>query len=118
MIIGDRGYGISYYMLRKVLIKRFHFDITSIGIEYWTESILLSRKNGNFVKMVNLYKAIGEKNNTSAMAVERAMRYASNTAKEKIKEVFEIDVKLTNASIYKLMLEYFVKGDISNEYKL
>lgn len=111
MIIGDRGYGKAYYKLRKILIQNFNFDLTSIGIEYWTESILLSRKCGNFVKMGILYKTIADKNNTTSLAVERAMRYSSFTAKEKIKAVFEINTKLTNATIYKLMLEYFKESE-------
>ena len=103
IIIGQRRYGQTYYLIRKYLLN-LDFNINSIGFEYW---ILATIKYGKKkMSMMTLYKEISEVTNTTPSRVERAMRHSSINAKEKIKELYNYNGKISNLTILNLLTKF------------
>lgn len=75
MKFGSRGIGQYLFELG--------FNINSDGFYYWITAINLYKKKQN-TTMTKIYEEIGKYNNKTVSQVEKAMRTASATAKDKI----------------------------------
>lgn len=106
--IAERGYGQTYYLRQKYLLQ-LGFNITSIGFDFWLTAIRIYLKNRQ-ISMMTLYNEIAKMTNKTASQVERAMRTASATAKEKIKKMYNYDGKLNNRTILNLLTNFEMKG--------
>ncbi len=101
--IGQRGYGQTYYLRRKYLLN-LNFNINSIGFDYWILATFKYEKKK--MSMMTLYTEIAKVCNTTANRVERAMRHSSINAKEKIKELYKYNGKISNSTILNLLTKF------------
>ena len=99
--IGERGFGQTYHLRQKYLLQ-LGFNINSNGFYYWIRAIEVSQPN---VKMESVYFTLAQFFGKKPSLIERGMRTASETAKEKIKEYYKYDGKLSNKSILKLIIK-------------
>lgn len=110
--IGGRRNGQTYH-LRKNYLLQLGFNIKSIGFEFWLTAIHIYLKNRQ-ISMMTLYKEIGKRRNKTASQIERAMRTASETAKENIKKLYDYNGKLSNKTILTLITKFEMKDNIDN----
>lgn len=85
-------------------LLKLGFNINSVGFDYWIRAIEVYQPN---VKMESVYFILAQffgKKKTSL--IERGMRTASETAKEKIKEYYKYDGKLSNKTILNLITKF------------
>ena len=54
---------------------------------------------------MNEYKIVAARHHTTAISVERAIRYICDTQQEKLQKYFETDYKITNSVLYELLRE-------------
>lgn len=64
--------------------------------------------------MMTLYNEIAKITNKTSIQVERAMRTASETAKENIKKLYDYNGKLSNKTILTLITKFEIKDNIDN----
>ena len=83
------------------LLLELGFNINSKGFEYWKQAIELY-KNKKY-SMTDLYIELADKNSTGKGAVERCLRFSSETAKNSIKRKYNYNNKLNNRAILKLL---------------
>ena len=57
-LIGQQGYGKTYYQITKMLMK-LNFDIKSIGFQYWVVALIIYKKN--FINMIIQLKVFIQK---------------------------------------------------------
>jgi len=100
---GSRYSGQLYNLQRQYLFE-LGFNINSDGFYYWITAINLYKKKQN-TTMTKIYEEIGKYNNKTASQIERAMRTASATAKDKIKKMYNYDGKLSNQTILNLFIK-------------
>lgn len=105
--IAERGFGQTYYLRQKYLLQ-LGFNINSIGFDYWIRAIEVYKPN---VKMENVYFTLAQFFGKKPTLIERGMRTASERAKEKIKEYYKYDGKLSNKSILNLLTNFGMKGE-------
>lgn len=110
--IAERGFGQTYH-LRKNYLLQLGFNIKSIGFDFWLTAIHIYLKNRQ-ISMMTLYKEIGKRRNKTASQIERAMRTASETAKENIKKLYDYNGKLSNKTILTLITKFEMKDNIDN----
>lgn len=107
-IIGERGYGKSYFEINKLLLQ-LRFNVNSIGFEYWITAIKQYRKN--YYKYDNsierIYRDVALYYNTTRNKVERSMRTARATATQDIQEKFNYYGKITNKSVLELLTHHY-----------
>lgn len=98
-------YGITaIQQFQRDYLFKLGFNINSDGFYYWITAINLYKKKQN-ATMTKIYEEIGKYNNKTASQVERAMRTASATAKDKIKKMYNYDGKLSNQTILNLFIK-------------
>ena len=98
-------YGITaIQQFQRDYLFKLGFNINSDGFYYWITAINLYKKKQN-TTMTKIYEEIGKYNNKTASQVERAMRTASATAKNKIKKMYNYDGKLSNQTILNLFIK-------------
>lgn len=110
--IGGRRNGQTYY-LRKNYLLQLGFNINSIGFDFWLIAIHIYLKNRQ-ISMMTLYNEIAKRTNKTASQIERAMRTASETAKENIKKLYDYNGKLSNKTILTLITKFEMKDNIDN----
>ena len=110
--IAERGFGQTYYLRQKYLLQ-LGFNINSIGFDFWLTAIRIYLKNRQ-ISMMTLYNEIGKITNKKASQIERAMRTASETAKENIKKLYDYNGKLSNKTILTLITQFEMKDNIGN----
>lgn len=108
--IGERRIGQTYHLRQKYLLQ-LGFNINSIGFDFWLIAIHLYLKNRQ-ISMMTLYKEISKGTNKTPSNIERAMRTASETAKENIKKLYYYDGKLSNKTILRLITNFQIGGII------
>lgn len=81
-------------------LLKLGFNINSVGFDYWIRAIEVYQPN---VKMESVYFTLAQFFGKKPLLIERGMRTASETSKEKIKEYYKYDGKLSNKSILKLI---------------
>ena len=90
-LIGQQGYGKTYYQITKMLMK-LNFDIKSIGFQYWVVALIIYKKN--FYKYDNtiesVYSEVAKTFHTTRTRVERTMRTASEEAKRQLQKILSI----------------------------
>lgn len=64
--------------------------------------------------MMTLYNEIGKITNKTASQIERAMRKASETAKDNIKKLYDYNEKLSNKTILTLITKFEMKERNNN----
>lgn len=106
--IGGRRNGKTYYLRQKYLLQ-LGFNINSIGFDFWLTAIRIYLKNRQ-ISMMTLYNEIGKITNKTASQIEKAMRTASETAKENIKQLYDYNGKLSNKTILTLITKFEMKG--------
>lgn len=98
-------YGITAtQQFQRDYLFKLGFNINSDGFYYWITAINLYKKKQN-TTMTKIYEEIGKYNNKTASQVERSMRTASATAKDKIKKMYNYDGKLSNQTILNLFIK-------------
>lgn len=100
--IAERGFRQTYYLRQKYLLQ-LGFNINSIGFDYWIRAIEVYQPN---VKMKSVYFTLAQFFGKKPSLIERGMRTASETAKEKIKEYYKYDGKLSNKTILNLITKF------------
>lgn len=110
--IAERGFGQTYYLRQNYLLQ-LGFNINSIGFDFWLTAIRIYLKNRQ-ISMMTLYNEIGKITNKTASQIERAMRKASETAKENIKKLYDYNGKLSNKTILTLITKFEMKDNIDN----
>ena len=110
--IAERGFGQTYYLRQKYLLQ-LGFNINSIGFDFWLTAIRIYLKTRQ-ISMMTLYNEIGKITNKTASQIERAMRTASETAKENIKKLCDYNGKLSNKTILTLITKFEMKDNIDN----
>jgi DNA replication protein DnaD len=110
--IGERGIGQTYYLRQKYLLQ-LGFNINSIGFDFWLTAIRIYLKNRR-ISMTSLYNEIAKITNKKSSQIERAMRTASETAKENIKKLYDYNGKLSNKTILTLITKFEMKDNIDN----
>ncbi len=106
--IAERGFGQVYYLRQKYLLQ-LGFNINSIGFDFWLIAIQIYLKNRQ-ISMMTLYEEIGKRRNKTASQIERAMRTASETAKENMKKLYDYNGKLSNKTILTLITKFETIG--------
>lgn len=84
-------------------LLKLGFNINSIGFDYWLRAIEVYQPN---VKMESVYFTLAQFFGKKPSLIERGMRTASETAKEKIKEYYKYDGKLSNKTILILITKF------------
>ena len=102
--IGERRIGQTYHLRQKYLLQ-LGFNITSIGFDFWLIAIRIYLKNRQ-ISMTNLYSEIAKITNKTASQIEKAMRTASESAKENIKKLYDYNGKLSNKTILTLITKF------------
>ena len=110
--IGERRIGQTYYLRQKYLLQ-LGFNINSIGFDFWLTAIRIYLNNRQ-ISMMILYNEIAKRTNKTASQIERAMRTASETAKENIKKLNDYNGKLSNKTILTLITKFEMKDNIDN----
>ena len=110
--IAERGFGETYHLRQKYLLQ-LGFNINSNGFDFWLTAIRIYLKNRQ-ISMMTLYNEIGKITNKTASQIERAMRTASETAKENIKKLYDYNGKLSNKTILTLITKFEMKDNIDN----
>ena len=75
----------------------------SSGITYWIEAFQYVRVTPKTYKISAIYHAIGLKHHKSIYAIERAMRYALEPAKENIQKKYGYYQKIDNMTFINLI---------------
>ena len=110
--ISERGFGQTYFLRQKYLLQ-LGFNINSIGFDFWLTAIHIYLKNRQ-ISIMSLYDEIAKRTNKTASQIERAMRTASETAKENIKKLYDYNGKLNNKKILILITKFEMKDNIDN----
>ena len=88
--------------LVKKTLKQIGIQINFKGFHYLQTLIAVSiNKDFN----MNEYKIVAARHHTTAINVERAIRYICDTQQEKLQKYFETDYKITNSVLYELLRE-------------
>lgn len=88
----------------KGLLTRLGFNATSKGFNYWLVAIQLYNENTNHnYKIEDIYCEIAFLYDTKIDNVERCMRTSLQPAKEKIKEYFGYNYKISTKTFLELM---------------
>lgn len=88
----------------KCLMLRLGFNASSKGFNYWLVAIQLFNENQNHnFKIEDIYNEIAFLYDTKRDNVERCMRTSLQPAKEKIKEYFGYDYKISTKTFLELM---------------
>lgn len=101
--LAERRFGQTYHLCQEYLIK-LNFNINSDGFNYWITAINIYAKNRR-ISMINLYDEIGKRTGKTGKQIERLLRYASETSKETIRDVYNYKGKLSNSAILKLLTD-------------
>lgn len=84
-------------------LLKLGFNINSVGFDYWIRAIEVYQPN---VKMESVYFTLAQFFGKKPSLIERGMRTASETSKEKIKEYYKYDGKLSNKTILNLITKF------------
>ena len=88
--------------LVKKILKQIGIQINFKGFHYLQTLIAVSiNKDFN----MNEYKIVAARHHTTAISVERAIRYICDIQQEKLQKYFETDYKITNSVLYELLRE-------------
>ena len=79
------------------------FRASSIGILYWIDAFKYVKATPKVYHMMEIYKEISLKRNKSVYAIERAMRYSIETAKENIQKKYNYYKRLDNMTFINLI---------------
>lgn len=79
------------------------FNPNSKGIVFWVEIIQLLKEDVKRNNVMNLYIEVAAMNNTKWTSVERALRHSILPAKEKIKEKYKYDGRISNSAFINII---------------
>lgn len=79
------------------------FRVKSIGIMYWIDAFKYVSKEKNIYHMMEIYEKISKKRGKSISAIERAMRYSLEPAKEKIRLKYNYNKRIDNMTFINLV---------------
>lgn len=86
----------------KKTLKQIGIPVNFKGFHYLQTLITVSiNKDFNMTE----YKIVAARHHTTAIRVERAIRYICDTQQEKLQKYFETDYKITNSVLYELLRE-------------
>lgn len=86
----------------KKILNKMKIPINFRGFHY-LQTLIAININKDF--NMNEYKVVAARHHTTAIRVERAIRYICNTQQEKLQKYFETDYKITNSVLYELLRE-------------
>lgn len=79
------------------------FRVKSIGILYWLDAFQYVKVTPKVYHIMEIYEAISLKRNKSVYAIERAMRYSLEPAKEKIQQKYDYYKRIDNMTFINLI---------------
>lgn len=88
--------------IKKELLE-LNFNVDSLGIVYWVEAIKFVKNHPLIWDMMDIYEYVAKRHNTTASRVERGMRTAIQTAKNKIQERYNYYNKINNSTYLNLI---------------
>ena len=88
--------------ITKKILKQIGIPINFKGFHYLQTLIAM---NINKCFDMNEYKIVAARHHTTAIRVERAIRYICDTQQEKLQKYFETDYRITNSVLYELLRE-------------
>lgn len=86
----------------KKILKQIGIPINFKGFHY-LQTLIAVNINKSFD--MNEYKIVATRHHTTAIRVERAIRYICDTQQKKLQKYFETDYKITNSVLYELLRE-------------
>lgn len=84
-------------------LLELNFNVDSIGIVYWIDAIRFAKNHPLVWDMMDIYEHVAKKHNTTSSKVERGMRTAIKTAKDKIQEKYKYYNKIYNSTYLNLI---------------
>ena len=87
----------------KELLIELGFRPKSIGIFYWVDSFKFVKENPKTWHIMDIYEAISKKRGKSISAIERAMRYSLEPAKENIRQKYQYYGRMDNMTFINLV---------------
>ena len=84
------------------LLDDLEISVGNLGYKYWIRTMELYLKNTS-IKNGEIYKQIAKENNTTISAVEKALRHTYENKREKVKEFFKVDYKISMKNLLALM---------------
>lgn len=88
--------------IKKELLE-LNFNVDSLGIVYWIDSIRIIKENPLIWDMIDIYEKIAIKRKSTPTRVERCMRHAIKNAKENIKNKYGYYGKIKNQTYLDLI---------------
>ena len=79
------------------------FRRNSCGILYWLDAFKYVKVKPKVYHIMEIYKVISLKRNKSVYAIERAMRYSLEPAKEKIQQKYDYYGRMDNMTFINLV---------------
>lgn len=87
----------------KELLLELGFNMNSIVSLYWLDALNFANNYQGKYKMMNIYKDIANKYNTTVSSVERSMRYAVKPAEMNIQQKYNYNNKINNMTFINLV---------------
>lgn len=88
--------------IKKELLE-LNFNVDSIGIIYWIESIKFIKENPLNWNMIDIYEYVAKIHNSTKSKIERGMRTAIEPAKENIQKKYGYYAKIRNQTFLDLI---------------
>ena len=86
------------------------FNINSKGFDYWVDGIIYYHTIKKNCKMMNIYRYIAYKYNTSITNVERVMRSSSEIIKEELEK--KLGYNISNKGLFAYMNSYLIERGV------
>ena len=86
------------------LLDELNIPADNLGYKYWITAIQQKLNDEDRYYMENLYIDIGKIHGNTRGGVERAMRHAYETSRDKIKTYFKVEYEITNRRFLALLI--------------
>ena len=84
------------------LLDKIGIHINQLGYKYLTYAIELKLENSD-IRVLEMYKKIADKYNTTSVRVERAIRHARQSAENRIERIFDVEYKIYSGDLIALL---------------
>lgn len=96
------------------LLDGLNISVNNLGYKYWITAVEIKMKYQEET-MGNLCIDIAKKHESTPSCVERALRYAHTENRDRIKNYFKIDYKITNTRLLALLVREIERIKIKNK---
>lgn len=88
---------------------KLKFNINSKGFDYWVDGIIYYHTITN-CKIMNIYRYLSDKYETSITNVERLMRSSSQIVKEELEK--KLEYSISNKGLFAYMNSYLIERGV------